>query len=244
MPLPTFSFFLFLFFFFFFFTAKLIYFNHFRKCRCPQLHCHQVVKSSNLVLRMINTRLILPVEADRIISGLSLEPGCFSERVFLNFFWRDNSWRHRDQLEHTRGGFEVNSRRNGKPRWVGPLVGCDTWYEKTLTLAVSRFFKNVVEIECKGLKTTESLPSHTPTQGESEEGGEEGCVAETELCFHLLAPRSHYIIHQPHLIQFTWLWKINCSLLTSKKRHIQMLHYIKKVYISPRSCSSPMLKWL
>lgn len=116
--------------FFFFFTAELICFNHVRKCRCPQLHCHQVVKSSNLVLRMINTRLILPVEADRIISGLSLEPVCFSEQFFSFFFFkRDNSWRHWDQLEHTRGGFEVNSRRNRKPRWVGPLVGCDTWYE-------------------------------------------------------------------------------------------------------------------
>lgn len=45
------------------------------------------MKSSNLVLRMINTRLILPVEADRIISGLSLEPVCFSEQFFFLFFF-------------------------------------------------------------------------------------------------------------------------------------------------------------
>lgn len=41
-------------------TAKQICFYHFSKRRCPQLHCHQVVKSSNLGFRMINTCLTLP----------------------------------------------------------------------------------------------------------------------------------------------------------------------------------------
>lgn len=91
------------------------------------------------------------------------------------------------------------------------------------------FFSNWVEIECKGLKTTERLPSHTPTQGESEEGG--------GLCRWnwALLPSSgtkvslHYTSTTFNTIDLA----LKNKLLTfdKQKQHILMLHYIKKVDI-------------